>query len=57
MENNNWYYLNTNGSMKTGWLQIGKDWFYLNTNGAMATDTYINLIVHLTLSKNISKTT
>ena len=32
-----------NGSMKTGWLQIGADWFYLNTNGSMAADTYIGI--------------
>jgi 2',3'-cyclic-nucleotide 2'-phosphodiesterase/3'-nucleotidase/5'-nucleotidase len=36
--NNQWYYLNTDGTMKTGWL-LDKDnqWYYLDTNGAMKT--------------------
>jgi glucan-binding YG repeat protein len=31
----NWYYLNNDGSMKTGWLFDGGKWYYLNTNGTM----------------------
>ncbi|AWK50051.1 cell wall-binding protein [Clostridium beijerinckii] len=30
-----WYYLNGDGSLKTGWLLDGKKWYYLNTNGIM----------------------
>ena len=40
--NNKWYYLNNDGSMKTGWLKDtdGK-WYYLNTDGSMAVNTNI----------------
>ena len=31
----NWYYLNSDGSMKAGWLLYGGKWYYLNTNGIM----------------------
>lgn len=31
----NWYYLNTDGSMKTGWFTDGGKWYFLNTNGIM----------------------
>ena len=30
-----WYYLNDDGSMRTGWLLDGEKWYYLNTNGIM----------------------
>ncbi|MCE5221770.1 MAG: cadherin-like beta sandwich domain-containing protein [Clostridium sp.] len=32
-----WYYLNNDGSMRTGWLLDGGKWYYLNTNGTMQT--------------------
>ena len=32
----NWYYLNSDGSMKTGWFLDGGKWYYLNTNGTNA---------------------
>ncbi|MBS5092381.1 MAG: cell wall-binding protein, partial [Lachnospiraceae bacterium] len=32
-----WYYLNTDGSMATGWVSVGGHWYYLNTDGSMAT--------------------
>ena len=35
---NQWYYLNTDGSMKTGWLLDKDNWYYLNKNGDMAVD-------------------
>lgn len=37
--NNNWYYLNKNGTLQTGWLQdsVGK-WYYLNSDGTMMHD-------------------
>ena len=31
----NWYYLNNDGSMKTGWFSDGGKWYYLNTDGIM----------------------
>ncbi len=31
----NWYYLNNDGAMKTGWLSDGGKWYYLNLNGIM----------------------
>lgn len=31
----NWYYLNTDGSMRTGWLEDDGKWYFLNTNGIM----------------------
>lgn len=37
-----WYYLNNDGSMKTGWLFDGKQWYYLNTNGTMQTGWLIS---------------
>ena len=30
-----WYYLNSDGSMRTGWLSDGGKWYYLNTDGTM----------------------
>ena len=30
-----WYYLNSDGSMKSGWLSDGGKWYYLNTDGTM----------------------
>lgn len=33
-----WYYLNTNGTMKTGWFQDSdKTWYYLDSTGRMLT--------------------
>jgi len=32
-----WYYLNADGSMRTGWLLDSGKWYYLNTNGTMQT--------------------
>lgn len=31
----NWYYLNQDGSMKTGWLVDDGKWYFFNSNGAM----------------------
>ena len=42
-DNDNWYYLNEDGSMKTGWHKdTNGHWYYLNSNGSMAKDTTIN---------------
>lgn len=38
----NWYYLNSDGSMKTGWLADGDKWYYLNKTGAMQTGWLID---------------
>lgn len=34
---NQWYYLDSNGVMKTGWIFINGKWYYLQSNGAMKT--------------------
>lgn len=34
---NVWYYMGSDGYMKTGWLKDGNKWYYLKANGAMAT--------------------
>lgn len=31
-----WYFLGSDGMMKTGWLQLGSTWYFLNADGAMA---------------------
>lgn len=31
----NWYYLNSDGSMKTDWFNEDGKWYFLNTNGVM----------------------
>ena len=33
----NWYYLNDNGSMATGWYKVDSNWYYSNSNGVMQT--------------------
>ncbi|NIB82803.1 N-acetylmuramoyl-L-alanine amidase family protein [Streptococcus pseudopneumoniae] len=35
LDNGSWYYLNSNGSMATGWLLYNDSWYYLNSNGDM----------------------
>ena len=41
--NGKWYYLNSDGSMKTGWLKNSDgSWYYLNSDGSMAANTTIN---------------
>ena len=37
-----WYYLNSNGSMATGWKQVSGKWYYLNTDGSMAYSTVVS---------------
>ena len=32
-----WFFLNGNGTMRTGWLNDRGTWYYLNGNGAMKT--------------------
>lgn len=31
----NWYYLNQDGSMRTGWLSDGGKWYFFNADGTM----------------------
>ena len=35
--NNHYYYFNSSGYMKTGWLRLGFKWYYLSNSGAMYT--------------------
>lgn len=37
-----WYYLNSNGAMVTGWLNLGNCWYYLNLDGSMQTGWLID---------------
>lgn len=37
-----WYYFDSNGYMKTGWIQSGGKWYYLNSDGKMAVNETIN---------------
>lgn len=39
--NGQWYYFDSNGYMKTGWINDGENWYYLNGDGTMAHDTII----------------
>ena len=38
--NNNWYYLDSNGSAKTGWQKINGKWYLLDSQGVMKTGFY-----------------
>jgi glucan-binding YG repeat protein len=38
----NWYYLNSDGSMKISWLSKDDKWYYLNKNGIMQTGWLID---------------
>ena len=42
LDNGTWYFIGTDGIMKTGWLNDRGTWYYLNANGSMAHDTTIN---------------
>jgi|GEM_PF-1270509 len=42
-DNATWYYLNNDGTMKTGWLKESDgSWYYLDISGAMASNTTID---------------
>ena len=32
-----WYWMNSNGSIYSGWLSRPSGWYYLNADGSMAT--------------------
>lgn len=32
-----WYYFQTSGAMRTGWLKDGSKWYYLKSSGEMQT--------------------
>lgn len=40
--NNNWYYTNSNGVNKTGWIYDSGNWYYCYSNGQMAKSTTID---------------
>lgn len=37
-EDGKWYYMDSNGVAKKGWMQVGSKWYYLLSSGAMAND-------------------
>ena len=38
-----WYYLNDNGTMKTGWHKDSNGkWYYLNEYGVMLSNVYVD---------------
>ena len=37
LDNGNWYYLGSNGTMQTGWILVDGKWYYTNASGAMLT--------------------
>ena len=40
---NNWYYLNKGGAIKTGWFQdTNGKWYYLDSTGKMIKDSTID---------------
>ena len=43
LDGSTWYYLQSNGAMKTGWFQdTDGRWYYLNANGSMAVNTSVD---------------
>lgn len=42
LNNNNWYYYDGNGKIKTGWIYDKGNWYYCYSNGVMAKNTTID---------------
>ncbi|MGY3724718.1 CAP domain-containing protein [Granulicatella balaenopterae] len=40
-ENGHWYYMNSTGSLKKGWLNLANAWYYMNSTGAMETNQWV----------------
>ena len=36
-----WYYANSDGTIKTGWVKDGNTWYYMHSSGAMAANEYV----------------
>ena len=34
-EEDEWYYLNEDGTRKTGWLEAGGEWYWFDSDGIM----------------------
>lgn len=47
-----WYYLDSEGFMKTGWLQAGPVWYYFNYDGSMATGWILDGVKYYHLASN-----
>lgn len=41
VSNNNWYYYDSNGKIKSGWIYDKGNWYYLYSTGIMAKNTWI----------------
>ena len=39
---NDTYYLDNNGVLKTGWLKAGGSWYYFDDDGKLATDKWVD---------------
>ncbi|WP_181995591.1 hypothetical protein [Clostridium sp. AM58-1XD] len=39
--NNKWYFFDSTGYMKTGWISWNNLWYYCDASGAMVTDNYV----------------
>lgn len=42
LNNNNWYYYDSNGKVKTGWIYDKGNWYYCYSSGIMARNTTID---------------
>ena len=36
-----WYYLNSYGTMETGWIKCEDEWYYLNFDGSMKSGEWL----------------
>ena len=37
-----WYYMDSTGRMRTGWIHDGANWYFLDSNGRMVVNSYID---------------
>lgn len=59
LSNNNWYYYDSNGKIKSGWIYDKGNWYYCYSNGVMAKNTtidgyYLNANGAWTINKSYS---
>ncbi|WP_308685445.1 hypothetical protein [Stomatobaculum longum] len=49
-DNGNWYRMDENGYMQTGWVSVNGDWYYLDASGSMQTGAIVDNGYHYLLS-------